>query len=164
MDSVFVRSASKEDVPFITSSWLRSFREGGSFCKRVPNNIYYHYHHKIMEQLLPRSYVLVATNESDPNHILGWLCGEIVDTVPVVHYVYVKAPMRRFGIAKHLFEAFTDTVKGVTGTIPQFYFHTHKTPTSNKMLDDSKWVYHPYLMFMKIPETWYNPDMRKPKE
>ena len=54
-----LRRARKSDIPFITSSWLKSNRYG-YLPQSIPNTVYYHQHHKILEEVIPRSVVLVA--------------------------------------------------------------------------------------------------------
>ena len=55
-----LREAQDQDVPFITNSWLKSYRHGGAMTKHVPNDIYYAQHHSVLERILPRGVVVVA--------------------------------------------------------------------------------------------------------
>jgi GNAT superfamily N-acetyltransferase len=60
--------------------------------------------HRTIERVLdrPETTAIVACDPDDP----GFLFGHIVGVLPeVVHYVYVKAPYRRTGIARGLFAA-----------------------------------------------------------
>lgn len=142
-----VRGAAKTDIPFITSSWLRSYRDG-YLVRAIPNTVYYYQHHKILEHLLPRSIVLVACNEQDPDQILGWICAEVIDTALVVHYVYTKQPFRKFGIAKRLVDLLQETEQ------PPAVMVTHNTQMARPIIKAKKWIYNPYLLFSTLPADW----------
>ena len=142
-----VRKAGRADIPFITSSWLRSFRDG-YLVRSIPNTVYYYQHHKILEALLPRSVVLIACNEENPDQILGWICAEVVDTALVIHYMYVKQPFRKFGIAKRLVGILEESES------PPAVMVTHSTPISRPIIKDKGWVYNPYLLFATLPADW----------
>jgi len=148
---VEIRRATKRDIPFITSSWLKSFRDG-YWARGIPNNIYYYNQHKILEQLLPKGIVLVACNEQDPDQILGYVCAEVVDTALVIHYMYVKHPFRKFGIATKLVMLLEQSEK------PPAIMYTHKTAAAKAIIlaKELKWIYNPYLVFDKLPEGWSN--------
>ena len=144
---VEIRRARKADIPFITSSWLKSNRYG-YMVQSVPNTVYYHQHHKVLEQIIPRSVVLVACNHEDPDQILGWMCAEVVDTAMVVHYVYVKKSFRRFGLAKRLI----DTMAKVED--PPAFMATHSNRDIRDTLERHNVIYNPYLLFAKLPDNW----------
>lgn len=150
---VQIRRATKRDIPFITSSWLKSFRDG-YFARGIPNTTYYYHHHRILEQLLPRGITLVVCNEEDPDQILGWCNAEVVDTALVLHYVYIKHPFRKFGLAKRVVELLLETEK------PPAVIYTHKTPTASKIMKDRdfNWIYNPYLLFNTLPDDWLKDD------
>lgn len=145
---ITLRRASKRDLNLITSSWLKSFRDA-SFPAGCPNRIFFYYHHKILETLIPRSIVMVACSETDPDQILGWICAELMDNALVVHYAYTKHPFRRWGICKLLVDTLIESEK------PVALMYTHQTPSSKKVLKDNKeWIYHPYLAFLTLPQGW----------
>lgn len=99
-----------DDVPFLTNSWLRSYRDSGAAIRHVPNDVYHLLHHRIIERLWRDEQVtwLVACYPQDTSFIYGWLCGENTDAGPVLHYVYVRRSMRKFGVATHLVNTFAD--------------------------------------------------------
>ena len=144
---VQIRRATRRDVPLITSSWLKSFRDG-YMVRGIPNNTYYYNHHKILEALLPRGIVLVACNEEDPNQILGWCCAEVVDTALVIHYIYVKHPFRKFHIATKMVNLLLESEK------PPAVIYTHKTVAAKNIIKDKEleWLYNPYLVFQVLGE------------
>ncbi len=142
-----IRKAQRSDVPFITSSWLKSNRDG-FMVRSVPNTVYYHQHHKILEAIMPNGIVIVACNEEDPDQILGWCCAEVVDTALVIHYIYIKQPFRKFGIATKLVTLLEETEK------PPAVMVTHSNPMVRPLIKDKGWVYNPYLLFSSLPDDW----------
>lgn len=103
-----VRNGRPEDEACVFATWLNSYKHGSPFCRRVPDGIYFAQHHAVIERLLKRSVVRVATIPEDDDVILGWACYEpaIEDggfTVPaIIHYVYVKPDFRKAGVAQKL--------------------------------------------------------------
>jgi GNAT superfamily N-acetyltransferase len=158
-----VRSPTQRDIEFITSSWLRSFRDG-YFVSTVPNRIYFNQHHKILEKLIPRATCLIACNEMDPDHIYGYVIAEVMDQHLVVHYIYVKDSLRRFGVAKKLVQHLLRSLPVVQDRI----ITTHQTHKSKALLHGWKswdlaparerygieFLYNPYLLFYSLPEKW----------
>ncbi len=140
-----VRPASVDDVPFICSSWLKSYR-GADAVKDVPSRTYYYYQHRVLEELLPRSVTLVACLEDDPNTIVGYLTYEVVDTALVVHWLYLKHTFRRMGIAKELLKLAADAEK------PPAIFYTHYTRAC--LWAPKEFSYNPYLVWVRLPAGW----------
>lgn len=145
----------RADIPFVTSTWLRDYRNA-YFTKGIPNTLYYHYHHKVLDQILPGAMnggsALTACYSADENTIAGYLVYEVVDTALVLHYCFVKAPLRRVGIARKLIETAIDAER------PAAVMMTHKTWTVSKVMereeDVKRWIYNPYLLFQKLPDRW----------
>lgn len=157
--NILVRPARATDVPFISSTWLKSFRgeeakgkkhynRGGYGSEGIPNRFYYYYHHKVLETLIPESVILVACLESSPDTILGWACYQIVDTALVLHYVYTKFNFRKFGVATRLLKEIFEAEK------PPAVFVTHLMPHLKRRVREKGWLYNPYLLYMKLPLGW----------
>jgi hypothetical protein len=162
IEEVIVRKGEDEDVAFITNSWLSNFRDA-DMVRHVPNRFYYHYHHKLLEEIIPKSAVRVACNIERPSQILGWICAQAVDNALVVHFCYVKLPFRRFGVAKMLLKSMQDDY-GL-----QTVFYTHKThmcvPRSEEKQKElgpgfydkikaAGFIYNPYLLWMPVRYAW----------
>ena len=97
-----IRPATADDLPFIFNSWLKAYKHSSLFAKRIKHEVFFKYHHAVVERILARgATVLVATPVDDQNTILGYVVAEPLD-VPTLHFVYVKAPFRRFGIGRQL--------------------------------------------------------------
>lgn len=150
MQDLVLRAAKLSDINFLTSSWLRSYRNAPA-VSGVPNSTYYYYHHKVLEELLTRCTVMVACFPDRPDQILGYVCAEKFDAGLVIHYLYVKKTFRNFGIARKLVDHLVEAEK------PPKILYTHKTrdmfPIERKLRDNG-WEFHPYLLWVSLPERW----------
>ena len=158
-----VRMVRPSDIPFITNSWLDSFRNS-SLTRAMPKDLYYAYHHKILENILPRSTVVVLCDDRDDNHIIGWGCAEKYDNSLVLHYIYIKQMYRKMRLAKRIYDVFF-LDDGETWE-PSAVFYTHRSHTfdhinrrrrSKKLpFVDRKYrmLYNPYLLFQSLPDEW----------
>lgn len=101
---VILRGADADDVSFIYSSWLRCFHDTSTWAQQMPRRIFFDNHKKVIEKVLAESNVVVAANPEDPGQIFGYVVFQpSVGKVAVLHWVYVKEPFRRLGIAADLF-------------------------------------------------------------
>lgn len=121
-----IRLANGNDLPFIYATWLESYRYDSHFGKSHRNNIFFEDYRKVTDLLLQNSDVFVAASTDDPDIIYGYLVKEQPNTL---HYVFVKGPFRRWGIAKALFFA----AFGAIENRPVYY--THKTYTAMPVID-----------------------------
>jgi GNAT superfamily N-acetyltransferase len=101
---VVVRPSTIDDVPFVLNSWLRSHRSG-PWARYVGDATYYENHGPLAHALLELCPPLIACDEQHPELIRGWICGERYLGSLTVHYVYVRADWRHWGIARQLVEA-----------------------------------------------------------
>lgn len=136
-----IRHAIDSDVPFIFNSWLKSFRETGTLCRGVNNVIYFAGHHKLIQKIVQRSMTYVAYSAEDPMQTYGYIVGEFIQNVFVLHFAYVKHSFRKFGIAKLLLEQFNIE----PGTMRCY---THQTRTAEKLAPRYEMIYHPYVMIV----------------
>lgn len=148
---LLIRRARRSDIPFLTNSWLKSYRDAFA-VKGVPNSLYYHWHHKILDKIIPRAFNLVLCSAADENSIIGWVCAERMDTALVVHYVYVKQWARKHGFARKMVEALEESGK------PPAIMFTHKTKAARDIEMGTEhlkeWIYNPYLLYMTLPDRW----------
>jgi GNAT superfamily N-acetyltransferase len=136
-----IRGVADEDVPFIFNSWLKSYRESGPICSNVSNTIYYDSHHKLIQKILLRSQVFIACDNAFPDQIIGYIVGESIDGVFVLHYVYVKHNFRKKGVGKLLLNSFNHD---------QTYASccTHMTSVGDKLAAKFNVMYHPYVILI----------------
>jgi len=100
MTEIDFRRSTAEDTNFILSSWLKSYR---SSVPLVSDDIYFEYHKAYVTNLILKSTIIVACDPDYPSSIYGYAVTE----PEIVHYVYVKHTLRRFGIATALLESHT---------------------------------------------------------
>jgi hypothetical protein len=150
-----IRTATDRDLPFIKSGWLDSYRDGRT-VRGVPNSIYYRMQDKVVSHILRRALCVVACNEDNPDELFGFLCCEIAEGLPVVHYVYVRSGSRRAGVAHRLLTAFLSQEQD-----PTICVYTHDTPAFYPVLRGRTkdylgvgWVYDPFLIWRVIPSGW----------
>jgi len=137
------------DIPFIFRSWLMSAKEQ-ALLARIPEQVFFHHHHAILEDLWQDTSVLwtVAANPADSTFIYGFAAVQMTDTIPIVHYVYVRKNFRRLGIGSALLRAF----KIVSGTT---VFASHYSGAGKQLCKklDVLRVYNPYLAWGRTPQT-----------
>lgn len=156
--AIEIRPATGDDVPWIYSSWLKSYREHGKGAHLIPRETYYKHHRQRMEKITSTSGVvtIVACPAENSEQILGWLCGaKLPPYDAVLYYGHVKSHARRQGIMKAMCAAF-----GVgRGSQVAYTHHTRiswveRDPASGEdkfkstQLSDLlplNWHYNPYL-------------------
>jgi hypothetical protein len=108
--SVLIRDARKGDVNFLLDSWLKSWRKS-KFSGVVGNDRYFETTRAVIENLVARGAKFkVACLESDEDSILGWINYEKLKSgEDCVHYLYVKDPYLKMGVADRLVELVADT-------------------------------------------------------
>ena len=139
LEQIAVRQGVTADVPFIFSSWLKSYRANSPFARSVSERIYFDREHAIIERILARGRTLVAHVEGDPDTILGYLVAEQFAIPAVAHWLYVKGPWRRAGIASKLVEA--------SGLDMADCHYTHQTKATGYLLH--RWpglTFDPWLL------------------
>ena len=135
---VKLRLATQDDVPFIFSSWLKSYRNSNT-TRHIPNEIYYTNHHVVIEKIIAENKVLVACSESDDDQIFGYVVTGDYEGFFMIHYVYVKHSFRSMGIGRALLNATGHDASKASLT-------THWTRAIEKLAPDLGVVFHPYLL------------------
>lgn len=107
MIDVTIRAANTDDISFLMNSWLKSYRYGSWFTKRIRDSVYFKYHHQIVTGILSRGScnVIVAVDPTDTYFILGYLVSEKFEDKNIIHYAYVKDTFRGKGVGRKLIEA-----------------------------------------------------------
>ena len=143
-ESVRLRTLIDDDLPFLFSSWLKSYRSS-HFAEKITNTIYFSDQHKLIEKLIGDSKVVVACNGEDPSQVYGYIVGGEVDGISLLHFIYVKHTFRNMGIGKTLLDA-------VGHESDKAAVYTHHTRMSDKLASKYNFVFHPYLLFA-LPEA-----------
>jgi GNAT superfamily N-acetyltransferase len=140
-----LRPMREDDRNYVLSSWLNSYAEvgrrprlvdprtrelqdeGGEF-RGTRRGVYFRVYQPIVEALVGRSTIVVATLPEEPDVVLGWMAVE----GDCLHYLLVKPRWRRLGIARWLIEQL-DGMNAV---------YTHApSPTVAKGLVPSSWSF-----------------------
>lgn len=131
--SISFRRWVKDDVAFVMSNWLRSFRNT-PWAGCIPNHLYYDTYRVAVEQLIARGATIEVAEFS--GRLLGFAASEVTrDGRSVIHALYVKDPFQSRGIDREL-------VNRASGTKPGFY--TFRTPQLERALDRN-WTHAPEI-------------------
>lgn len=160
---LLLRLGTDEDVPLIANSWLKSYRHSFE-CAGVPNHLFYKHHHKLLQDLIPRSAVVVLCNPEHPDHILGYIVYEKMSGCMVIHYCYIKQVFRRRGLARKMVEAILELefVHPKDNNWGTTVIHTHRTKSMSDIYHSSDhdinelrhWTFNPYIKYDAMPEGW----------
>ena len=106
MHDLIPRAARPEELDYVKNSWVKSY-EDSPWGQSLPREIFRRGHSALVEALVPISTVLVVPSAEDDTTILGWLAAK----GSTLHYVYVRAKVRRMGIAKLLVQAYKPEIE-----------------------------------------------------
>lgn len=136
-----IREALPEDIPFIYSSWLKSYKHDSFIGKSTRSIIFFPHYREIIDLLLSKAKVLIACKEDEPNVVYGYIVYD--DQFEILHYVYVKDSFRRFGIMKSLL--YSASISIDIGII-----YTHETFLFKKLIETyNKSIYNPFLLYRR---------------
>jgi hypothetical protein len=163
---MLLRSITPRDVALITHSWLSNYRKSWH-VKGVSNDVYYGWHHRVLEELLPRATTIVACDPSDLDTVYGWVCAEVIDDLLVIHYVYVKSLVKAlegpggkrkgWGVGSMLIKELVKYNPNCRGII-----YTHETAAGRDFMR-RLWekgdlphepLYHPYYLYSSLTPGW----------
>ncbi len=99
---VTTRGAKGEDLNFILSTWLKSYKDS-DFGRSIPNEIFFSFHQSLIRKIIGHEHnaVTILCAPEDPNQIIGYI---VYNTkAPIVFFTYMKFSFRRLGLAKMLF-------------------------------------------------------------
>lgn len=100
-----LRPANESDLNFVAASWKQSFRK--EYPKLTKDEFFEVINPKV-DKIIERSDILIACDPEEPRVIYGYLVYKVVESIPVVHFAYVKQSLRRFGILKAMFKVVQD--------------------------------------------------------
>ena len=97
--SVKYRKPNEQDLPFIYSTWLKSYRQT-DWAKNMSNDTFFHHHKAIVKSILEnkRTQVTLICDLDDPDHLFGYVVAEVIGQRALVHFVYMKYNYRKLGI------------------------------------------------------------------
>lgn len=133
-----IRPMKESDRPFVTNSYLRTMRTRTPFNHMVPDVYFPHQRARITAALnVGDCYVLA--NPEDPDHLFGYAIVEHLNEGDVLHFVYIKFPFRKMGLARNLVNK---VVRKQDATLV-----THTTDSNfERLAHKYKLVYDPYIL------------------
>jgi len=131
---ISVRSATKQDISFITATWMRALWHSGMY-KHIRKQIFMTEHHDAIQRRIRALECVVACNPDDPYVIYGYL---VFSRPNVVHFAYTKGSFRGMGIAKNLIGQSIDSDNIV---------YTHQTDYSKELARDKDITFNPYKFY-----------------
>jgi GNAT superfamily N-acetyltransferase len=137
-----IRPIKSADENFIRNSWLKRFREAIS-ARLVTDKVYFGVQHDVITKILAQSGLkaYAAVDPKDEDHIYGYIVAEEragLDAL-LLHWVYVKGPFRRFGVARKLLQEVNPEAKSV--------HFTHKTHLVKFLDKKDEWTFNPVYIF-----------------
>ncbi len=152
---IAIRDAEPTDEGFIISTWLKSFRKGSDFARNIYRDLFFTFHHGIVETILarPNTAKLVACQPDAPEVIYGYMVFARMDPEvfyrlklefrPIVHYLYVKEAFRQMRVASRLIEK--------SAIDPSRIYLTHHTRDKADM-NEFTWSVEEHR---RVPNPWY---------
>lgn len=103
LTSVSIRDAQPSDLPFIYSSWLKSYKHDSKLGRSIRSSIFFENYREVLDKLLLNSSIKIISAPNDSNVILGYLVYSYdLNKDLIIHYCFVKQPFRRLGLANTL--------------------------------------------------------------
>jgi len=110
-----VRQAEIGDIPFISDTWLMSYRRSKTMRSLGPQE-YFVRQRPVMESIMGRSFMVVG-QEPRSGELLGYVVFEKSQAGTIIHWLYTKLIFRNFGIGRELLE------RAVGNDRPIWYTH-----------------------------------------
>lgn len=129
------RQMEAADIPFIIDSWTRSLWRSFQY---IPN--FREYQHARISAILSHGTTLLACHPENPEIIYGYAVWE----ADVLHWLYVKYPLRRFGLCKEMLSRIPYQAK---------FYHSVATPAGEKaIIGKINSLYNPFILERYVNE------------
>lgn len=126
---IIIRQGIEQDVPFVISSWLKSYRQSNS-ASSMEGDTYFSTHGKAIKHLLPYFRSAIACDPDNIQDIYGYIVYHESVSVPIIHYIYVKKHFRTMKIATRLLDIALDGSKE--------FITTHATEKGRELFESTK--------------------------
>lgn len=136
-----IRPVLGDDIPFIYSTFLRSYRNDSAIGLSVKKSVFYSEYQTILDHTITQetTITLIACSPEDHSVIFGYIIAD--PTNNYLHYCYTKDAFRKLGIAKALYSQIF-SAGAVSPTI------THKTHSVKEL--SQRFNYNPFVLYRKI--------------
>lgn len=132
------------DEAFIFNSWLKSFKDSPMMAG-LSTTIYYKEMHETIKRILEdkTSHVLMACDPDDDESLYGYVVAQTIGAALIFHWVYVKHPLRNFGIGRNLELA-------VKTHVPhESIAYSLRTKLTDILTRKESYVYNPFVLWKK---------------
>ena len=102
------------------------------FSKPINALVFFKGHHRVNEKILERGQVEIECSKEFPEEIRGWIAYDR----DCLHFIYVKSPVRRFGVSRLLMNGHN------------FKEYSHLNDNVKYILPGA--TYNPYTFFMNL--------------
>lgn len=102
MELVSFRPAKTSDLPYIYNSMLKAMR---AEMTEIRTSMFYSIYQPKVQNLIEKSDIQIACYEKDKDLIYGYLVTSNLDDILIIHWINVKKPFRRLGIATALLKS-----------------------------------------------------------
>jgi GNAT superfamily N-acetyltransferase len=95
-----IRQAKGNDLNFIYSTWLRSYKHDSPVTKQIKRDLFFKEHQRLIDKIFmrPNINIYMACKDDDEDLVFGY----IVYEPKTIHFIYVKESFRKLGIGKRL--------------------------------------------------------------
>lgn len=128
MNKIIIRDYNEGDRNFIYGSWLHGLYFGHDWIKEIQADIFFKEYQKIVEKIMDRATIKVATLPDAEDVALGYVVYQGV----VLHWIFVKDAWRKMGIARSLYPKEITTV-------------THLNKTGRTLRIRKNLIFNPFL-------------------
>ena len=129
-----IRQALGNDLAFIYSTWLNSYRADSHYRKTCTKFIFFKEYPRVVDLILGRATTIVACLPDQPNVIIGYLVHE----PGVCHYAFTKESFRKLGVMSTLWNHAFKEREVVT---------SHKTRCVEGAMEFHRVTFNPFLLF-----------------
>lgn len=149
-ESLRIRPGEPGDLARVRKDWLLSYAKSDFARWLTPrpdwgvraSQLYWDWQRDIVEQLLKRAELWIATWAEATSSVAGWAVMENGVT-PIVHYVDVLPTYRRHGVARRLLAPALECPKVI---------YTHRTTLCRSLPVPPGWTYDPRAAFAQHQE------------
>ena len=137
-----IREFERSDIEFITSTWLRWYKNNSVFGGTVTPSVYYKEHQRCSHQAIKEGRLFVICDPTAPEVIYSYLSGHNAESCDLIHFIYTKRSFRKMGLAMELVKYFQRS--------PRCYYTHESTKKKFRLPGYDKAIYNPYVFFTGI--------------
>lgn len=133
-----IRGPRPTDLNFIQSTFLKSMKDESPVGRACTTRVFFKEFPQVIDHLLSKSQILIASYREAPDTILGYLIYE----PEVIHYAYVRPSCRGYRIAREMIDTAFPGAKTLT-----FSQTTNMAKQIRK--NHPELIFNPFVLYMK---------------